>query len=132
MDLERARDRLAGNFGRLQGGDAAGNECGSPGWREGDLVRDQLLKGFGDISGTMNDTHNFNPGFHFAVVDDVLAHRVTSQAASNFVSFPDRLGHLKQNGKTLGYGVNETIGRAFAPLLCDINPSVIEVGTRRL
>jgi hypothetical protein len=57
---------------------------------------------------------------------------MTSQAASNLVSFPARLGHLKKNGKTLGYGVNETIGRAFAPLLCDINPSVIEVGTRRL
>jgi hypothetical protein len=46
---------------------------------------------------------------------------VTSQAASNLIPFPARLGHLKKNGKTPGYGVNETIGR-----------TVIEVGTRRL
>ena len=122
----------AGNFGRLEDGGAAGRERESSGGRESDLVRDRLLKGFGDISGAMDDTYNFDPGFHFAVVDDVIAHRMTSQAASNLVSFPARLGHLKKNGKTPGYGVNETIGRAFAPLLCDINPSVIEVGTRRL
>jgi hypothetical protein len=57
---------------------------------------------------------------------------VTSQAASNLIPFPARLGHLKKNGKTLSYGVNETIGRALAPVLRDINPNVIEVGTRRL
>jgi len=91
------------------------------------MVRDRLLKGFGDISGAMDDTYNFDPGFHFAVVDDVIAHRMTSQAASNLVSFPARLGHLKKNGRTPGYGVNETIGRALAPFLCDINPEVIEV-----
>jgi hypothetical protein len=122
----------AGNFGRLEDCGAAGNERESSGGRESGLVRDRLLKGFGDISGAMDDTYNFDPGFHFAVVDDVIAHRMTSQAASNLVSFPARLGHLKKNGKTPGYGVNETIGRAFAPLLCDINPNVIEVGTRRL
>ena len=52
---------------------------------------------------------------------ECLRHRVTSQAASNLIPFPARLGHLKKNGKTPGYGVNETIGRAL-----------IEVGTRRL
>ena len=46
-------------------------------------MRDRLLEGLGGISGTMDDTYNFNPGFHFAVVDDVIAHRVTPQAASN-------------------------------------------------
>jgi hypothetical protein len=90
------------------------------------------LKGFGDIPGAMDDTYNFNPGSHFAVVDDVVAYGVTSQAASNLVSFPARLGHLQKNGKTLGYGVDKAIGRALAPFLCDINPNVIEVGTRRL
>jgi len=34
------------------------------------LVRDHLRKGFGDISGAMDDTYIFNPGFHFAVIDD--------------------------------------------------------------
>jgi hypothetical protein len=65
-------------------------------------------------------------------LNDVIAHGVTAQTASNLVSFPARLGHLKKNGKTPGYGVNETIGRALAPFLCDMNPNVIEVGTRRL
>jgi hypothetical protein len=70
--LEKVRDRLSGRFGRLEDGGAAGNERESSGKRESDLVKDRLLKGFGDISGAMDDTYNFDPGFHFAVVRNCL------------------------------------------------------------
>jgi hypothetical protein len=79
----------------------------------------------------MEDTDNFNSVFHFAVVDDVVACGVTSQTLSDFVPFPARPGHPKENGKALGDGVNEAIGRTLAPFLSDINPNVIEVGARR-
>ena len=41
------RDRLAGNFGRLEDGGAAGTECGSSGRREGDLVTVHLRMAYG-------------------------------------------------------------------------------------
>jgi hypothetical protein len=79
----------------------------------------------------MEDAYNFNSAFHFAVVDDVVACGVTSQAPSDFVSFPARSGHPKESGKAFGDGVNEAIGRNLASFLSDINPNVIEVGARR-
>jgi hypothetical protein len=138
---------LGGKLGGVQDGGPIGNERGSSGGREGDLMTGHLriihsalgldpprrggLKDSGDVSGAMEDTYNLNSAFHFAVVDDVVAYGVTSQTPPDFVPFPARSGHPKESGEALRDGVDDTIGRTLAPFLSDINPNVIEVGSGR-
>ena len=118
--------------------EAGGDKDSAPhgaGWRAvaGDSIvaKCGLFKQRRKIPCPVQHPRDFNPVFHRAIKDDLVAHGKTSQPGCQFLALPPQAWHCRQPGEPGNNCPDEPVRRVRV-VLCNVEPDLIQIRTHRV